>query len=45
MTKKRKYNFVKRFNKIGLNAIDFIIEGKLNNLAFMFNNCSSLKKI
>ena len=43
--KKEPLIFKKRFNKLGLNTIDFIIEGKLTNTSFMFNNCSSLKKI
>jgi len=42
---KEKLIFKKKFNKVGINTIDFIIEGKLNNMSFMFNNCSTLKQI
>ena len=42
---KEKLIFKKKFNKIGINIIDFIIEGKLNNMSLMFNDCSSLRKI
>ena len=42
---KQKLIFKKRFNKIGYNTIDFIIEGQLTNMSFMFNLCSSLKKV
>ena len=43
----QKYNliFEKKFNNIGLNTITFICEEKLNNMSFMFNQCSSLKMI
>ena len=43
--KKEKLIFKKKFSDIGINIIDFIIEEKLNNLSFMFKNCSSLKEI
>ena len=43
--KKEKLIFKKQFSKLGLNTIIFIIEEKLNNTSFMFNNCSSLKEI
>ena len=43
--KKESLIFQKRFEKLGLNEIDFIIEEKLNNMCFMFNNCTSLKQI
>ena len=36
--------FQKKFDKIGMNEIDFIIEEKLANMCFMFHNCISLKK-
>ena len=42
--KKEKLIFKKKFNKLGINTIDFIIEEKLNNMSFMFYNCTSLKK-
>ena len=43
----RKENliFKKRFNKLGINTINFIIEEKLNDMSYMFNKCSSLKRI
>jgi len=37
--------FKKKFASEGINVIDFIIEGKLNNLSFMFNQCTTLKSI
>ena len=43
--KKEKLIFKKRFNNIGINTIDFIIEEQLTNLKFLFFNCTSLKKI
>ena len=43
--KKENLIFKKKFDKIGLNTIDFIIEGNLNNMSYIFNNCSSLKQI
>ena len=44
---KKKYDLVfsRRFDKIGLYTFDFAIEGKIRNLSFMFNKCSSLKNI
>ena len=42
---KEKLIFKKKFNKVGINTIDFIIEENLNNMSFMFNKCSSLKRI
>ena len=41
----QKLIFKKRFNKLGYNTIDFIIEDQLTNMSFMFNLCSSLKKV
>jgi len=35
----------KKFDKIGMNVIYFSIIKKLNNMSFLFNNCSTLKKI
>ena len=43
--KKEKLIFKKKFNKIGINIIYFIIEEKLTDISFLFNNCSSLKEI
>ena len=43
--KKEKLIFKKQVDKIGIHYITFIIEEKLNNMSYMFNNCSSLKEI
>ena len=43
--KKEKIIFKKKFDKTGINTIYFIIEEKLNDMSFLFNNCSSLKEI
>ena len=43
--KKENLIFKKQFNKKGIYNIYFIIEKKLNNMSFMFKNCSSLKEI
>ena len=43
--KKENLIFQKKFDKLGINEIDFIIEKELINMCFMFNNCTSLKKI
>ena len=43
--KKEKLVFEKKFNKIGENTIDFIIEGKLTNMSFMFQQCLALIKV
>ena len=43
--KKEELIFKKKFDKLGYNTIEFIIEEKLNNLSLMFFNCSSLIKI
>ena len=42
---KEKLVFKKKFDKIGINTIDFIIESNLNDMSFMFSKCSSLKGI
>ena len=42
---KEKLIFKRRFNKLGINVLYFIIEEKLNDMSFMFYKCSSLKKI
>ena len=43
--KKEKLIFKKKFNKLGLNTITFICEEKLNNMNFMFNNCTELRRV
>ena len=43
--KKEKIIFKKKFNKTGMNTIYFVVEGKLNDMSFLFNNCLSLKEI
>ena len=43
--KKKDLIYKKKFDKIGLNDVEFIIEGMLNNISFLFYDCSSLKKI
>ena len=37
--------FKKRFNKLGINIIKFIIQEKLNDMSYLFNKCSSLKSV
>ena len=37
--------FQKKFNKIGMNTIIFIIEENLKNMDYLFNKCISLKKV
>ena len=43
--KKEKLTFTKLFDSQGINVINFIIESKLTNMNFMFNNCTSLKEV
>ena len=43
--KKENLSHIKRFDKLGLNVIYFIVEEKLKNLSFIFTDCSSLKHI
>ena len=43
--KKEKLIFIKIFDKTGINTIYFTIEQKLNDMSFLFNNCSTLKAI
>ena len=43
--KKENLIFKKKFNKLGINSIDFIIEDKIKNMSYMFYKCSSLKEI
>ena len=40
-----KLVYRKRFEKLGTNTIYFIIEEKLNDMGFIFNECISLKQI
>ena len=42
--KKEEIIFTKKFNKIGINTIDFFIEGKLTNMNGIFCDCKSLIK-
>ena len=42
---KRELIFKKKFTEKGLHTINFIIQGKINNMSYMFNDCSSLKII
>ena len=41
--KKEKLIEYKKFNKIGINTIDFIIQGKLTDMSYMFFHCHSFK--
>ena len=43
--KKEKLTFKKKFDKLGLNTVDFIIEGKLTSISYLFYKCSTLKEI
>ena len=43
--KKEKLVLKKKFDRKGINIIDFIIEGKINNMKYMFNKCHKLKEI
>ena len=43
--KKEKIISKKKFDKIGIYIIDFIIEEKLTDMSYMFCDCRSLKKI
>ena len=43
--KRERINYKKKFDKLGLNTIYFIIEKKLNDMSFMFSNCLSLKQV
>jgi len=42
---KKELVLKKKFDKLGYNTINFIIEENLNNMSFMFLGCSSLKKL
>ena len=42
---KEKLVYKKKFSILGINVVYFVIEEKLKDMSFMFNNCSSLKKI
>jgi surface protein len=43
--REEKLILTKKFDKIGMNIIYFSIKEKLNDLSFLFNNCSTLKSI
>jgi len=43
--KKEPLAFKKKFNKLGMNTIIFVIEENLVNMSFLFNKCNTLKKI
>ena len=43
--KKEELTYEKKFNKLGLNTIWFIIEKKLDNLSYIFKDVKSLKQI
>ena len=43
--KAEKLIFKKKFDKLGINVIYFIIEEKLSNMSFMFSKCTSLKEV
>ena len=42
---KEKISFKKKFNILGINVVYFVIEENLNDMSFIFNNCTSLKEI
>ena len=42
---KEKLVFKKKFDKPGINTVDFIIEGKLINMSYLFYKCPSLKEV
>ena len=37
--------FTKKFDKLGINTVTFIIEKELNNMSYLFYKCSSIKEI
>ena len=43
--KKEKLIFKKKFEKLGINTVEFIIEGKLENMSYLFYRCAVLKEI
>ena len=43
--KEEKLVFFKKFDKIGIKTIYFSIEKKLNDMSFLFNNCTNLKTV
>ena len=43
--RKEKLVLTKKFDKTGMNVIYFLIESKLNDLGFLFNNCTTLKLV
>ena len=42
---KQNLIFKKRFDSIGNHTLDYMVEGRLNNMSFMFNDYTSLKKV
>ena len=42
---KEELILTKKFDKIGINTINFIIEGKLTDMSYIFSFCKSLIKI
>ena len=42
---KEKLAFKKKFDKLGLNTVEFIIEGKLTSISYLFYKCSTLKEV
>ena len=43
--KKEELIFKKKFDNLGINTIDFIVEEKLTNLSYLFSKCSSLIEV
>ena len=43
--KEEKLVFFKKFDKIGIKTIYFSIEKTLNDMSFLFNNCTNLKTV
>ena len=44
-TKEEKLTFKKKFDKIGLNTIEFTIKRDITNINCIFNGCSTLKQV
>ena len=43
--KKEKLIFKKKFDKIGINTITFVVEKKIKNMDYIFKDCNTLKEI
>ena len=43
--KKEELCFKKKFDKLGINSVIFVIEEKLTNMSYLFYKCSSIKEI